>query len=90
MKNDEEKNVVTAQSTDAPKKKSKKGLIIWLIIFFILAFAGTAAGLLYAFVFSVKTVDLSQCLKIEYKGYDGYATATIEIDEGKLKNVVKK
>ena len=89
MEKDEEKNVVTAQSTDAPKKKSKKGLIIGLIIFFILAIAGTAAGLLYAFVFSVKTVDLSQCLKIEYKGYDGYATATIEIDEGKLKNVVK-
>ena len=72
-----------------PKKKSKKGLMIGLVIFIILAIAGTTAGLLYAFVFSIKTVDLAECLKIEYKGYDGYATATVEIDEGKLKNVVK-
>ena len=72
-----------------PEKKSKKGLIIGLIIFVILAIAGTTAGLLYAFIFSVKTVDLSDCMKIEYKGYNGYATATVEIDEGKLKKVLK-
>ena len=89
MKKDEEKNVVENQGTDVPKKKSKKGLIISLIIIAILAIAGTIGGLLYAFVFSIKTVDLAECLKIEYKGYDGFATATVEIDQGKLKDKVK-
>ena len=85
MKKDKEKKVVENQNTEAPKKKKKKGLIA-VIILFILAIIGTVIGCLYAFVFSVKTVDLAECLKIEYKGYDGYGTAKIELDQDKLKD----
>ena len=88
MKKDKEKNVVEKQGSDVPKKKSKKKVIVALILALILAVVGTVTGLLYAFVFSIKTVDLSECLKIEYKGYDGYATATVEIDQNKLKDKV--
>ena len=77
----------TAEATK-PKKKRKglKVAIILILILAVLAAAGTAG---YMFFFATKTIDLTDCFKVKYSGYNGYATAEVELDQAKLNELVK-
>lgn len=61
-----------------PKKKSGKKTAIGIILAIVIILA---IIVVIFCVFSRKTIDLSQYLKVEYNGYNGYATATVSIDK---------
>lgn len=65
------------------KKKHTKLLVasISLIVAVIVA-------VILFFVFKTKTIDLSKCFSIKYEGYNGHATAYIELNEKALKKEI--
>jgi len=67
----------------ATKKEGKLKLPIIIVSAIVIIII--ALTILYFLVFAPKTLDLSKYLSIEYTGYDGYATATVEIDTKALK-----
>lgn len=90
----ESKDSKDAKDTKAPKeekndKKKGKGFKITIIILAIALVIGIVTGLVYTLGFAPTTIDLSKYIKVEYDGYDGYATATIELDEDAIKDKIK-
>ena len=59
-------------------KKNKKPFIIGICA------AGAALVCLLVFLFQPKTINLNKYVKVKTKGYDGYGTATAELDTDKL------
>lgn len=72
----------TNENTEKPAKKKHTKVIVSAIV----AVVAIAVALVLWLVLKTKTIDLSECLNIKYNGYSGHATATIEIDEKKLKS----
>ena len=64
---------------NVPKKKGSAKTAI-IIILAICLLVGIATAVYFLF-FSVQTIDMSQYITVEYDGYDGYATATVELDK---------
>ncbi len=97
----ETSKVNTSQPVSESKEKKKKekkqkegkkkhtGLKVSIIIILLAIIAGAVGSLVYFLFFSATTIDLAKYIDIEYKGYDGYASADIEINEKELKNVIK-
>ena len=82
-------SATTATTTETVEKKKKhKGLKVTLILILILAILGGAATAAYFFFFATKTIDLSDCFTVEYSGYDGSATATVQLNQSKLKEKI--
>lgn len=73
-----------AETKTSNKKSGKKGLIISGILLLVAAIV----ALVLWFVLGTKTIDLSECLDIKYEGYNGHATAVVEINEKKLKEKI--
>jgi len=65
-------------------KKKHTGLKITIILILLAIIAGCIIGLVYSLKFASKTIDLAECLSITYEGYNGNATATVEIDVDSL------
>ncbi|MBR4261336.1 MAG: hypothetical protein IKQ33_05245 [Clostridia bacterium] len=82
-------NEPKAEKIKKPKKKKSKAfkIFIGILIFLIIGAIAGAAG--YFFLFP-KTIDLSDCITVDYTGYNGYATATVEFDQKKLKSKIRK
>lgn len=80
-KDTNQKSSTNENKDSKPKKKHTK-----LIVSAIIALLAMVVALVLWLVLKTKTIDLSECLNIKYNGYSGHATATIEIDEKKLKN----
>lgn len=74
----------SANKTAEPKKK-KAGTKIAVIIIILAILAGGIGAAVYFLIFAPKEIDLSKYLTVEYAGYNGYATATVTIDEKELK-----
>ena len=65
--------------SNVPKKKGTAKLAI-IIILAICLIVGIATAVYFLF-FSAKTIDMEKYIKVTYDGYDGYATATVELDK---------
>lgn len=72
-KNEKEKN------NSNPTKKKGTAKIAILIILAVCVLVGIITAVYFLF-FSATTIDLEKYIKAEYEGYDGYATATVELD----------
>lgn len=78
-----EKQEKTEQKENAPKNKHK-GLIIALVLIIVAIVAAVCAVLMLR----TTTIDLAECLSIEYDGYSGYAVATVEVDEKAIRKQI--
>ncbi|MBO5348457.1 MAG: hypothetical protein J6A89_01360 [Clostridia bacterium] len=86
----QEQNVeqINTKSENVPTKKKRTGLLIGIIGGSV-ALLLIAIILIYFLIFAKKTIDLSECFKVEYNGYNGYATANVSLDQDKLKDKIK-
>ena len=64
---------------NTPKKKGSIKIAL-IVILAVCVLVGIVTAVYFLF-FSVKTIDLSQYIKVTYDGYDGFATATVELDK---------
>lgn len=62
-----------------PTKKKGSVKVAIIIILAVCLLVGIITAVYFLF-FSAKTIDLAKYIKAEYDGYDGYATATVELD----------
>ena len=71
-------------TTKAPKKKHTKTIVAGAIALIAIIVAVVAF-----FAFRTTTIDLSDCFTVEYEGFSGKASATVELNEKVLKSKIK-
>lgn len=77
-------NVKANEGKKEKGNKKKLFIIISVVVLLLVAAIVTTVILLNR----TKNINLSECIKIEYEGYEGYATATVGIDSSKLSNQI--
>ncbi len=79
-----EENKIPNENVQENTKKKKSGFKIAIIIILIAIIIGAVISAIYFLVFAPKTIDLSEYINVEYSGFNGYATAEVELDEKAL------
>lgn len=72
------------EKKEAEPKKKRKGPIVALILIVIAIAVAVGAF----FIFKTTTIDLTECLSIEYDGYSGYAIANVTVDEKAIRKQI--
>lgn len=72
------------ENKEKPSKKKHTKVIVSALI----AVVAIVVALVLWLVLRPKTIDLSEYLKVKYSGFNGHATASIELDEKALKNKI--
>ena len=88
MKKNKTQEKKEPEITTKKVKKKKSGLKLTFIVIILAIIIGCIGALVYTLKFASKTIDLSEYLNIEYEGFNGNATATIEIDNKSLSDKI--
>lgn len=83
-KKDTNQKVSENENKENPSKKKHTKLIVSSLI----AVVAIVVALVLWLVLKTKTIDLSEYLKVKYSGFNGHATASLEIDEKALKSKI--
>lgn len=83
-KKDANQKVSENENKENPSKKKHTKLIVSSLI----AVVAIVVALVLWLVLKTKTIDLSEYLKVKYSGFNGHATASIELDEKALKSKI--
>lgn len=83
-KKDTNQKVSENENKENPSKKKHTKLIVSSLI----AVVAIVVAIVLWLVLKTKTIDLSEYLKVKYSGFNGHATASIELDEKALKSKI--
>ena len=79
------------QPEEPKKKKGKKGLVIGIVLAAVLLLLGGAFWFLYSQCYILQpTVDLNQYVNVDFKGFNGYGSASVAFDEEAFVSAAQK